>query len=92
MPDNASWCCQDALSRREKDCKEERTLFCFPCEMANAINIPKTHLVMGLSPSPAVLLAFFVAESMEPGNLAVMVSVTPMQPGVMPCPARPLSL
>ncbi len=43
--------------------------------MANAMNMPKTHLILGLSLAPAV-----------------MVSVTPMQPGVMPCPARPLSL
>ncbi|MGD0261386.1 MAG: hypothetical protein ABSD29_16350 [Verrucomicrobiota bacterium] len=43
--------------------------------MANAINIPKTHLVMGLSLPLAVLLGYFVAEPMELGSLAVVVFV-----------------
>jgi len=51
----------------EKDCSEERTLFCFSRVMANAINILKTHLFMGLSVPLAVLLGYFVAEPMELG-------------------------
>ena len=43
--------------------------------MANAINIPKTHLIMGLSLPLAVLLGYFVAEPMELGSLAVVVLV-----------------
>jgi hypothetical protein len=43
--------------------------------MANAINIPKTHLIMGLSLPLAVLLGYFVAEPMELGSLAVVVFV-----------------
>jgi hypothetical protein len=43
--------------------------------MANAINIPKTHLIMGLSVPLAVLLGYFVAEPMELGSLAVVVFV-----------------
>ena len=50
-------------------------MFCFPCEMANAINIPKTHLIMGLSLPLAVLLGYFVAEPMELGSMAVVVLV-----------------
>ena len=52
--------------------------------MANAINIPKTHLIMGLSLPDAMLLGCFVAEPTEPGGLAVGVLVTSMQPGVIP--------
>src|ERR1019366_2940205 len=43
--------------------------------MANTINIPKTHLIMGLSLPLAVLLGYFVAEPMELGSLAVVVLV-----------------
>ena len=43
--------------------------------MANAINIPKTHLIMGLSLPLAVLLGYFVAEPMELGSMAVVVFV-----------------
>src|ERR1035441_8276294 len=43
--------------------------------MANTINIPKTHLIMGLSLPLAVLLGYFVAEPMELGSLAVVVFV-----------------
>ncbi len=43
--------------------------------MANAINIPKTHLIMGLSLPLAVLLGYFIAEPMELGSLAVVVFV-----------------
>jgi hypothetical protein len=38
-------------------------------EMANTINIPKTHLIMGLSLPLAVLLGYFVAEPMELDSL-----------------------
>lgn len=47
----------------------------FSCEMANAINIPKTHLIMGLSLPLAVLLGYFVAEPMELGSMAIVVFV-----------------
>jgi hypothetical protein len=43
--------------------------------MPNAINIPKTHLIMGLSLPLAVLLGYFVAEPMELGSMAVVVFV-----------------
>jgi len=43
--------------------------------MANTINIPKTHLIMGLSLPLAVLLGYFLAEPMDLGNLAVVVFV-----------------
>src|ERR1035441_3045914 len=43
--------------------------------MANAINIPKTHLIMGLSLPLAVLVGYFVAEPMELGSMAVEVFV-----------------
>jgi len=43
--------------------------------MANAIHIPKTHLIMGLSLPLAVLLGYFVAEPMELGSMAVVVFV-----------------
>ena len=50
-------------------------MFCFSAEMANAINIPKSHLILGLSLPLAVLLGYFVAEPMELGSLAVVVFV-----------------
>jgi hypothetical protein len=43
--------------------------------MANGINIPKSHLIMGLSLPLAVLLGYFVAEPMELGSMAVVVFV-----------------
>src|ERR1017187_9314162 len=43
--------------------------------MANTINIPKTHLIMGLSLPLAVLLGYFVAEPLELGSMAVVVFV-----------------
>ena len=43
--------------------------------MANAINISKTHLIMGLSLPLAVVLGYFVAEPMDLGSLAVVVFV-----------------
>lgn len=59
----------------EKDCRQGRSLLCFYCEMANTINIPKTHLIMGLSLPLAVLLGYFVAEPLDLGSLAVVVFV-----------------
>ncbi len=53
-------------------------MVCFCCEMANTINIPKTHLIMGLSLPLAVLLGYFVAEPMELGSMAVVVFVLVM--------------
>ena len=44
-------------------------------EMANTINIPKTHLIMGLSLPLAVLLGYFLAEPLELGSMAVVVFV-----------------
>jgi len=43
--------------------------------MANAINIPKTHLIMGLSLPLAVLLGYFIAEPVELGSMAVVAIV-----------------
>ena len=59
----------------EKGCGEGWVLVCFGYEMANTINIPKTHLIMGLSLPLAVLLGYFVAEPMELGSMAVVVFV-----------------
>ena len=46
--------------------------------MTNAINIPKTHLIMGLSLPLAVLVGYFVAEPMDLGSVAVVVCVLVM--------------
>jgi hypothetical protein len=43
--------------------------------MANTINIPKTHLIMGLSMPLAVLIGYFLAEPMELGSIAVVFAV-----------------
>jgi hypothetical protein len=43
--------------------------------MANTINIPKTHLIMGLSLPLAVLLGYFIAEPLELGSMAVVLFV-----------------
>jgi hypothetical protein len=43
--------------------------------MANTINIPKTHVIMGLSLPLAILLGYFLAEPMELGSIAVVVMV-----------------
>jgi hypothetical protein len=59
----------------ERDCMDDIALVSFPDAMANAINIPKSHLIMGLSLPLAVLLGYFVAEPMELGSLAVVVFV-----------------
>ena len=47
-------------------------MLCLDCEVANTINIPKSHLIMGLSLPLAVLLGYFVAEPMELGSIAVV--------------------
>ena len=43
--------------------------------MANAINVPKSHLILGLSLPLAVLLGYFVAEPLNLGSMAVVVFV-----------------
>ena len=43
--------------------------------MANTIDIPKSHLIMGLSLPLAVLLGYFVAEPMDLGSVAVVILV-----------------
>ena len=43
--------------------------------MANTINIPKTHIIMGLSLPLAILIGYFLAEPMELGSIAVVVMV-----------------
>jgi O-antigen ligase len=43
--------------------------------MANTINIPKTHLIMGLSLPLAVLIGYFLAEPLELGSVAVVTGV-----------------
>src|SRR6266567_3316262 len=43
--------------------------------MANTINIPKPHLIMGLCLPLAVLIGYFVAEPMDSGSMAVIVLV-----------------
>jgi hypothetical protein len=52
------------------------SLVCLYCDMANAtINIPKTHLIMGLSLPLAVLLGYFLSEPLELGSMAVVLAV-----------------
>jgi hypothetical protein len=43
--------------------------------MAQAINIPKTHLIMALCLPLAVILGYFLAEPLDSGSLAVVVFV-----------------
>src|SRR5690349_16326677 len=43
--------------------------------MANSINIPRTHLIMGLCLPMAVLLGYFLAQPLVLGSLAVIVLV-----------------
>lgn len=43
--------------------------------MANAINVPRSHLIMGLSLPLAVLVGYFLAEPLELGSLAVVFAV-----------------
>ena len=43
--------------------------------MASGINIPKTHLIMGLCLPLAVLLGYFLAEPLDSASLAVVVFV-----------------
>jgi hypothetical protein len=43
--------------------------------MANTIDIPKTHLIVGLSLPLAVLLGYFIAEPMNLGSMAVVLFV-----------------
>src|SRR6266404_5309291 len=43
--------------------------------MANTINIPRPHLIMGLCLPLAVLIGYFLAEPMDSGSLAVIVLV-----------------
>ena len=50
-------------------------MFCFDCEVANTINIPKTHLILGLSLPLAVLIGYVLAEPMELGSVAVVLGV-----------------
>ncbi|HVM47504.1 MAG TPA: O-antigen ligase family protein [Candidatus Acidoferrum sp.] len=50
--------------------------------MANTINIPKTHLIMGLSLPLAVLIGYFLAEPLDLGSVAVVAGVL----GVMSIP------
>src|SRR5260221_3384525 len=43
--------------------------------MANTINIPRPHLIMGLCLPLAVLIGYFLAEPMESGSMAVVILV-----------------
>jgi hypothetical protein len=43
--------------------------------MANSINIPRTHLIMGLCLPLAVLLGYFLAQPLDSGSIAVVVLV-----------------
>lgn len=60
--------------------------------MANAIDMPRAQLILGLSVPPEVLPGGLRGAPMEPVGRAVMVSVAAMLPGVMPCPARLFAL
>jgi hypothetical protein len=43
--------------------------------MANTINVPKSHLIIGLSLPLAVLIGYFLAEPLELGSMAVVITV-----------------
>src|SRR6186997_1829434 len=43
--------------------------------MANTINVPRSHLIMGLCLPLAVLLGYFLAQPLESGSIAVVVLV-----------------
>jgi len=43
--------------------------------MASTINIPKSHVIMGLSLPLAILIGYFLAEPLELGSIAVVVMV-----------------
>lgn len=43
--------------------------------MANAINVPRSHLIIGLSLPLAVLVGYFLAEPLELGSMAVVLAV-----------------
>jgi len=43
--------------------------------MANAINVPRSHLILGLSLPLAVLVGYFLAEPLELGSMAVVLAV-----------------
>src|SRR5579863_8381913 len=56
-------------------CAAGQSLLCYQREMANTINIPKTHVIMGLSLPLAILIGYFLAEPMELGSMAVVIMV-----------------
>src|SRR6266404_4271602 len=43
--------------------------------MANSINVPRTHLIMGLCLPLAVLVGYFLAQPLESGSIAVIMLV-----------------
>ena len=43
--------------------------------MANTINVPRAHLILGICIPLAVLLGYLLAEPLEPGSMAVVVLV-----------------
>ena len=51
--------------------------------MASSINIPKTHLIMGLCLPLAVLLGYFLAEPLDSASLAVVVFVLVILAGLL---------
>ena len=79
-------------SRPEGACGERQTLFCFSREMANAMHMPRPHLILGLSLPLAVLPRCSPAEPAERASLAAVVPVTALRPGVRPDPARSFAL
>src|SRR5438874_5683781 len=46
--------------------------------MANTINVPRTHLIMGLCLPLAVLLGYFLAQPLDSTSVAVVVLVLSM--------------
>src|SRR5205085_5318131 len=67
--------CENCCLSRKKRCFPP--LFCFInlVRMANTINSPRTHLIMGLCLPLAVLLGYFLAQPLESASIAVVVMV-----------------
>jgi hypothetical protein len=59
----------------EKHCITGAILFYFSSEMANTINIPRSHLIMAMCLPLSVLLGYFLAEPLDSGSMAVVIVV-----------------
>lgn len=63
------------LADREKGCSRHSSLLCWNGEMANTINMPRSHVILGLSLPLAVLIGYSLAEPMDLSSIAVVLGV-----------------